>query len=220
MFTGHFAVGFAAKKAAPKTSLAALLAAALFLDLLWPPLVLIGIEHVRIEPGFTAVSPLDLYDYPYSHSLLGALVWSAAFGLVYYALRKYRRGAWVLGLAVLSHWVLDFISHSPDMPLAPGVEGKYGLGLWNSVAGTAAVELSFFIVGVALYFSATTALDRRGKFGLWTMAGLLCVLQAASYSGSPPPSVSAMAWVGILMCFIFVFWAWWVDKHRRVRGNY
>ena len=217
MFTGHFAVGFAAKKAAPKTALPALLAAALFLDILWPPLVLIGIEHVRIAPGFTAVSPLDLYDYPYSHSLVGALVWSAAFGLVYFIMRRYSRGAWVLGLTVFSHWVLDFISHSPDMPLAPGIEGKYGLGLWNSVAGTAAVEMSLFLVGVALYFSATTALDRKGKFGLWAMAGLLFVLQLASYSGSPPPSVSAMAWVGILMTVIFVIWAWWVDKHRESR---
>jgi membrane-bound metal-dependent hydrolase YbcI (DUF457 family) len=135
MFIGHFGVALAGKRAAPKTSLGTLILAAQFLDLLWPVFLLLGIEHVEIAPGITRVSAMNFTDYPISHSLLMALVWSALVGGVYYGLRRDRRAAWVVAALVLSHWVLDFIVHRPDLPLWPGGQARAGLGLWNSWPG-------------------------------------------------------------------------------------
>src|SRR5678816_2619777 len=136
MFIGHFAVGFAAKRVAPRLSLAALFAAVVLADIIWPVLVALGLEHVQIDPGNTAFTPLDFVSYPYSHSLLLLLVWAAALGLVYRWLSGHNgRSFAVLAALVLSHWVLDVLTHRPDMPLYPGGP-KVGLGLWNSVPAT------------------------------------------------------------------------------------
>jgi len=133
MFIGHVGAAFAAKRFAPKTSLGTLVFATVFLDLIWPIFLLVGLEHVRIAPGNTRVTPFDFYDYPISHSLLGAVGWSIAVVLGYLAARHYRREAWIVGLSVLSHWILDWVVHRPDLPLWPGGSGRYGLGLWNSL---------------------------------------------------------------------------------------
>ena len=119
MFIGHFGVAFAAKRLAPRTSLGWMVLAAQFLDFLWPIFLLLGMEHVRVVPGITKVQPLDFYDYPFSHSLTMALRWGLALALVYYLLRRYVRGAWVLVVLVVSHWVLDYVSHRPDLPRRP-----------------------------------------------------------------------------------------------------
>ena len=134
MFIGHFGVALAAKKVAPKTSLGTLILGAQFADLLWPILLLAGVEQVEIVPGITRVSPFDFTDYPISHSLLMLLVWSVVVGGIYYALRRYRRGALVIAAAVISHWILDFIVHSPDLPLRPGGELRLGLGTLEFLA--------------------------------------------------------------------------------------
>jgi hypothetical protein len=214
MFLGHFAVGMAAKRAAPKTSLAALFAAAEFADLLWPVLLLAGIEHVRIDPGNTPVTPLDFYDYPISHSLLTGLGWAVGFALVYWAIRRYGRGAWILGGCVISHWVLDVISHRPDVPLYPGGHTYLGLGLWNSVPATMVVEFGMFIAGVVIYAGFTTARDRIGTYAFWTLAVTLAIVYLASLLGPPPPSAHALALVS-LAGWIFILWGWWADSHRR-----
>src|SRR4051812_26563634 len=114
MFIGHFALGFAAKRVAPRVSLGTLLLSVGFLDVLWPVFLLLGWEHVRIDPGNTAVTPLDFHDYPISHSLLAATGWALLFGGVYFLLRRSRRESIILAVGVLSHWVLDFFSHRPD----------------------------------------------------------------------------------------------------------
>src|SRR5437899_11326482 len=101
MFIGHFGLGLAAKRLAPRTSLGTLFFAAQFLDLIWPIFLLLGLEHVRFAPGITAVSPLDFYDYPISHSLATALVWSAATGIIYFFFRRYRPAASLAGVLVL-----------------------------------------------------------------------------------------------------------------------
>src|SRR5690349_8380809 len=131
MFIGHFGVALAAKKVTPPTSLGSLFFAAQFLDLLWPVFLLLGWEHVHIAPGITRMTPMDFYDYPLTHSLAMAAVWSLAVGAGYYVIRKNRRRAWVMGLVVASHWMLDVVVHRPDLPLWPGGP-KVGLGLWNS----------------------------------------------------------------------------------------
>lgn len=218
MFLGHLAVGMAAKRAAPKTSLATLLAAAQFADLLWPAFLLLGVEHVRIDPGNTAVTPLDFYDYPISHSLLTGLGWAAGFGLVYYALRRYGRGAWILGGCVVSHWILDVISHRPDMPLYPGGQTHLGLGIWNSLPVTLSIEFGMYIAGVVIYAGFTTARDRIGKYAFWVLVATLAVLYVASLLGPPPPSVHALALVS-LAGLLFIPWAWWADSHRAARSG-
>jgi hypothetical protein len=147
MFIGHYAVALGAKRVSPKVSLGTLLLASQFIDLLWPIFLLLGLEHVRIDPGNTVFTPLDFYDYPISHSLLAVLGWAAGFGVVYYAVRRSGRNALILGALVLSHWVLDFISHRPDLPLIPGMETRVGLGLWNSFAASVMVETALFAVG-------------------------------------------------------------------------
>jgi hypothetical protein len=213
MFIGHFAAGFAAKPLAPRTSLAALLGAALLLDGLWPVFVLLGLEAVRIDPGNTRVTPLDFVHYPWSHSLAMALVWAAALALLHGRRRRDRRAAVVLGLAVVSHWVLDWVSHRPDLALYPGGAARVGLGLWDSVPGTLAIEGGLFALGVWIYARATRPRDRRGALGLVALVAVLLLLYGASLFGPPPPSVAAVVW-GDLAGWLLVAWAAAIDRHR------
>jgi LexA-binding, inner membrane-associated putative hydrolase len=215
MFIGHHAAGFAAKRLAPQVSLGTLFAAAMFIDLLWPILLLLGLEHVRIDPGNTAFTPLDFYDYPISHSLLSVLGWSLAAALLYRVVKKTWRGAAVVGAAVLSHWVLDFVTHRPDLPLWPGGP-KVGLGLWNSVPATVAVESLLFIATLALYLRFTTARDRTGTIALWALVVFVALIYIANVFSPPPPSADAIPWVG-LATWLFVPWGAWIDRHRQPR---
>ena len=214
MFIGHFAVGFAAKRAAPRASLGPLLAAPLLPDLLWPVFLLVGWEHARIEPGTTAFMPIVLESYPYSHSLLFAAGWAALLALLYWARTGYRAGSVVIALGVLSHWVLDAVTHRPDMPLYPGGP-VVGLGLWNSVAGTIVVESLTFAAAVWLYLTTTKARDRIGRYACGAFVALLVLLYVASVLSPAPPSVRAVA-VGGLATWLFPFWAGWFDRHREM----
>jgi hypothetical protein len=218
MLIGHYAVALAAKRAAPKVSLGTMFIAANLLDLLWPLLILLRVEHVRIDIGNTRVTPLDFYDYPFTHSLVAAIVWSGVMAGSYYGLRRHSRNAAMVGLVVFSHWILDFISHRPDLPLAFGGGPYFGLGLWNSAAGTLIVEVGLYVSGIALYVRTTTAKDRVGSIGFWALAGLLALIYAANFSGPPPPSVTAIAIAGNAS-WLFVVWAYWVDKHREARAS-
>jgi hypothetical protein len=214
MFIGHFAVAFAAKKAAPRASLGTLVLAAAFLDVVWPVLVLLGVERLRIVPNFTAVNPFNFTYYPWSHSLAMTIVWSVAFGLVYFAASRDRAGAFWLGLVVASHWVLDFVSHVPDMPLYPGGGEKVGLGLWRSIPATFTVEGLMFVAGIALYLQATRSKDRVGSIAWWAFVILLLALYIPGPWASRPPSESVVAIFGIVALLIFGPWAYWIDRHR------
>jgi membrane-bound metal-dependent hydrolase YbcI (DUF457 family) len=214
VFIGHFAVAFAAKKAAPRASLGTLVLAAAFLDVVWPVLVLLGIEYFRIVPGFTAINPFDFTYYPWSHSLLMAAVWSAAFALAYFAVSRDRVGAVWVAIVVASHWVLDFVSHVPDMPLYPGGSEKLGLGLWRSIPATFAVEGAMFAAGIALYLRATRSRDRIGSVAWWAFVALLLALYIPGPWASRPPSENAVAIFGIIALLIFGPWAYWIDRHR------
>ncbi len=217
MFIGHFAVAFAAKKVAPKSSLGTLVIAAAFLDVVWPVLVLFGVERLRIVPGFTAINPFDFVHYPWSHSLLMTAVWALLFALVYFAVRRDRVGAVWLGIVVASHWVLDFVSHSPDMPLYPGGSERLGLGLWQSIPATFAVEGLMFAAGIALYMQSTKAKDRIGTLAWWAFIALLVALYIPGPWSPPPPSENAVAIMGIVALGIFGSWAYWIDRHRAIR---
>jgi hypothetical protein len=214
MFIGHFAVAFAAKKVAPKVSLGTLVLAAAFLDVIWPVLVLLGIERFRIVPGFTANNPFDFVYYPWSHSLLMTLVWALLAALGYFGLSRDRAGALWVGILVASHWVLDFVSHRPDMPLYPGGGEKLGLGLWRSITATFAVEGLMFAVGIAVYVQATKSRDRIGTIAWWAMVGVLLALYVPGPWSSPPPSENAVAILGIIALAIFGPLAYWIDRHR------
>jgi membrane-bound metal-dependent hydrolase YbcI (DUF457 family) len=218
MFIGHFGVGFAAKAVAPRMSLGTALFAAQFPDLLWPALLMMGIEHVHIDPGATAVVPLAFDHYPISHSLLAAAGWSALLGGAYAAMTRDRRAALAVTLLVLSHWFLDFLVHRPDLPMLPWSDAKFGLEAWSSLPLTLAVEVPLFIAGVVLYARTTRALDRTGTWALWSLVALLCVIYAGNMLGPPPPDVMAIAWVGQLQ-WLIVLWGWWMDRHRDWRGG-
>jgi hypothetical protein len=214
VFIGHLGLGFAAKTVAPRPSLGTLLLASQLVDGVWPVFLLLGWEKVDIVPGITAVTPLLFVSYPYTHSLAAGVVSAALFAGGYYALRRDAGGAGWLAALVLSHWLLDFASHRPDMPLWPGGP-KLGLGLWYSVPATLAVEFALFGVGVWIYASATRARDGLGDWLLWLFAGTLAALYVASVFGPPPPSVQVLAWSGLLG-WLFVAWAYWIDRHRAV----
>jgi hypothetical protein len=218
MFIGHFAVGFAAKKFAPRTPLGALLAAPLLLDMLWPFFLLFGWEHVRIAPGNTRFTPLDLFDYPWSHSLLMSAVWATAFALIYHLSARYGPGTVAIWIGVVSHWVLDWITHRPDMPLYPGGP-KYGLGLWNSIAGTMVVEIAMLVAGVWLYIRTTRARDRIGKYAFVAYVGLLLALYIGDRFSGAPATVSDIVWTGIAAVLFLLVWAWWFDRHRVLRSE-
>jgi membrane-bound metal-dependent hydrolase YbcI (DUF457 family) len=217
MFAGHYAIALAAKRTTPTLSLGVLFAACQLVDLIWPVFLLLGIEHVRIAPGITAVTPLDFYDYPWTHSLAASLFWALAAGAAYYAWRRRAKPAMVIGIVVLSHWFLDLLAHRPDLPLYPGSPTKLGLGLWNSPIATAAVELTLFAIGLALYTTPTRPLDRKGSLGFWSLIAFLLAIYASTFFSAPPPSEKAVAWLA-LTAWLIPLWAWWSDRHR-VRAN-
>jgi hypothetical protein len=216
MFIGHHAVAFATKKLAPRISLGTLFGATILLDLLWPILILLGIEDVRVAPGITAFTPLDFYKYPVTHSLLAVLGWSIAAAVVYWLFRKSARDAAIVGAAVLSHWIVDFIAHRPDLPLWPNGP-KVGLGLWNSVPATIAVEVTMFVIGLTLYLRATRARDRVGTIALWSLLAFLAVVYVANITSPPPPDARTIAWAGLAQ-WLFVPWGFWIDRRREVRA--
>jgi hypothetical protein len=213
MFIGHFGLGFAAKRVAPRVSLGTAFLAAQFLDLLWPAFLLLGIESVRIAPGATAVTPLIFEHYPISHSLVAAIGWGLGLGAVYALIRNNMRGAILVAALVVSHWLLDLIVHVPDLPLTPGMDTVVGLGLWQSKAATLAVEVPIFAAGVWLYATSTRATDKVGSYGLMGLVGFLALIHAGNLLGPPPPNVTAIAWVGQAQ-WLLVAWAYWVDEHR------
>jgi len=213
VFLGHFAVAYGAKRLAPQASLGTLFAAAQLPDLVWPWLLLADVEQATIAPGDTAFTPLRFDSYPVSHSLATL----AGFGIAFAALHFWRRRrvavAGVLVALVITHWVLDFVSHRPDMPLWPGGP-RLGLGLWNSVPATVAFELALFGTGLGLALSATVGRDRFGRWGFAALAALLLLIYAANALGPPPPSMQAVAWTGAIGGLLFVVLAAWIDRHR------
>ena len=218
MFVGHLALAFAAKPRTPAVSLGWLVAAVSALDLLWPWLLIAGLEHVRIAPGATAFTPMVFTAYPWSHSLAMAGVWGAALA----ALGRWRgfslaSCAW-LGVLVVSHWVLDVATHAPDMPLWPAASSpRYGLGLWHSIPGTLAIEGVMWVAGIAIYLRGRRARRRIGPLALWSFVAVSTLLWIGGPWSPPPPSERSLAWFA-LIGWIVVPWAaladrWYEESH-------
>jgi len=216
MFIGHYAVALAAKKAAPKASLGTLFLASQLVDLIWPILLLFGIEHVRVSPGNTVVTPLEFYDYPITHSLIGSLSWAVLLGAFYFYIKRDFRTSIILFLCVFSHWVLDFLTHKPDLPLTPSSDKFFGLGLWNSLSGTLVVELGLFAIGAGIYFNFTKAKDKSGNYGFWSLIILLLLIYISNIFNTSPPDESLLPYLG-LGGWLFIPWAYWIDRHRKLK---
>jgi membrane-bound metal-dependent hydrolase YbcI (DUF457 family) len=214
MFVGHFAMAFGAKKYAPHVSLGMLFLACQLADLIWPSLVLLGIESFEIEPGDTVLTPLHFSHYPYSHSLLALLVWSVLLAGLYSLLRRGgKRAAMVIVLVAVSHWLLDFLTHRADMPITFNENIRVGLGLWNFPVTAVFIELMLFGLGVWLYVHSTRALDKIGSYGLWGIVIFLVTVYLANIFGPPPPSVTVVAWSAQSL-WLLVALGFWVDRHR------
>ena len=215
MFLGHFAVAIAAKKIDHRPSLGTYFLAAQLLDLLWPVFLLAGLETVAIDPGNTAFTPLDFVSYPYSHSLQAAIVWAILFGGVYFLLQRSARSAVLLSLLVVSHWVLDFITHRPDLPLGVNEATKVGLGLWNQKGLTIVVELLLFGVSAYGYTHDTRSMNRTGQYTWWGLLLFLLLIYILNTLGDPPPNAEAIGYAGLAQ-WLLVIWGYWTDRNRQL----
>jgi hypothetical protein len=211
MFIGHFGVGFAAKSVDKKISLGTLFLASQFIDLLWPILLLLGLERLKIEAGNTAVTPLNFISYPISHSMLGVIFWGILFGVIYYLIKKNLRGSILLGILVFSHWLLDLLTHRPDLQLSPWSEYKVGLGLWNSFTGTVLVEGLIFTVGVFIFYKVSRLQSKSKQILFWSLVIFLTVIYVMNLFGPPPPSEEPIAVVGLSQ-WLLIAWAYWIDR--------
>jgi len=205
MFVGHYAVSLAVKRLAPRLSLGWTFLAVQFLDLIWAPAILLGIEHARIRPGYLAASPLVLFDMPWTHSFLMAIAWS-------WLLFRISKSP-AIGICVFSHWVLDFIAHAPDLPLYRGGP-VVGLGLWRSQAGTVGAETVLLILGLLVYLRATRAIRPAGQWAMIAFTTALVVVGAINVYGPPPPNIRFIA-IGAEMAYVsFAAVAAWLDRFR------
>lgn len=218
MFIGHFGLSFAAKKAAPTVSLGMLFVATQFVDLLWPLLLVLHVEKIAVSPGYTKTNPFDFLYYPYTHSLFMGIIWGLVAGVLYFLFKRDKRGAVVVGLCVLSHWFLDLVVHTTDLPLSPFGDAKVGFGLWNHVAAAMILELVVYFGGLYIYASFTKAKNGIGRWGLWSLVVLLLLLYLVN-TFSPPPSGSTMSIfvMSMVLMTVLVGSAYWVDNNRQVR---
>jgi membrane-bound metal-dependent hydrolase YbcI (DUF457 family) len=217
MFLGHYGLAFGAKKIAPKVSLLTLFAAVEFVDILWPFLLMADVEQVKVNPGVSEVTPFEFVHYPYTHSLIMGLVWGAVFGFFYWLFKKDMRSSVIVGLAVLSHWFLDFIVHIPDLPITLSGSDKVGLGVWNSLPLTLLIESILFFGGVFIYIKNSRALNRKGNWGLWVLVGFFVVGNLYNMFGPPPAdSIPALFVSFVVLQGIILSLAAFVDRNREM----
>ena len=210
MFIGHYAIGLAARRPNHFPSLAVLFIAVQLLDLIWPVLVLSGVETFRIQEGNTVMTPLDFTSYPYSHSLMMSIVWGILFAILYFVITRNKKGSFILILLVISHWVLDFLTHKPDLQLTPFSETRVGLGLWNHPTVELLLETALFITGTFFYF---VRMKPKRKVAFWSLIAVFLIIHFVNVFGPTPPSINAVAWSANLM-WLFVLWALWLERSK------
>jgi len=222
MLVGHVAVGLAGKRLAPQVSLGAMVLAALLADLLWCAFLIAGIEHVEIvRRGARLMDSTVVSQIGWSHGLAAGLAWAVLLAGVIFAKIRNRKAALLAGAAVVSHWVLDFVSHNPDMPLFPGSGPLFGLGLWNSIPVTLVVEGGIWIVSIALYLRATKTTGRTAAYVFWGGVILWTLAWYNNIAGPPPPSNMRAAATSSLIFFgLIVLWANWMERLRKPGAAY
>lgn len=215
MFIGHFAIGLGAKKFVPQVNLGLLFIFCQLLDLIWPVLVLAGIESVHVDHTATVVTPFMFDHYPYSHSLLATVIYGLVLGVTAGYFFKSKKVGLVTMLVTSSHWILDFITHRPDMPIL--FEGeKVGLGLWNHLGLTVAIEVSMFVAGVLLFIKVGSLISKKQKLWFYGLCAFLLVSYAANIWGpklpqdTPPSMIAGPA----LSMWILVIWGYLVDRRK------
>ncbi len=215
MFIGHYAAALALKQVEKKTSLGMLFLAVQWADILYFPLVVLGIEKLNIVPHFTKSNHLDLEYFPFSHGLLGSIIWAILTFLGFKLITKETRVAVVMAVAVLSHWFLDLVVHVPDLPLWDDTSPKLGLGLWNYPLVAYVIEAAMLIIGVWLYLSGTKPKSTGGKYGIIVFAGFLLLINAINFFSPPPPDNKVMLALSSTVMFALLgAVAFWLDKKR------
>jgi hypothetical protein len=214
MLVGHYAVGFIAKRAEPRISLGTLVFAAMFADIAWCVFMIIGLEHVQFKSGKGAGQYFFATNIAMSHSLLMDIVWATSLALAYLLWRHYPRGAWVIFFVVLSHWLLDFVSHRPDLPIAPEMHRYAGLGLWNSIPATLLVEGGFWCFAIVLYVRSTCTKSFMAAFVFWIGISLLTLVWFTNIAGPPPQNPKTAPFASLIVFSLTVAWAYWVNRVR------
>ena len=218
MFIGHYSVALALRPAKGSPSLPVLFGAVQLVDIAFFAFLVPGIERMRVEPGATAMNPMDLYFLPYTHSLVGALGFSVVFAGIVAALspRDLRwRAAVVAAVAVFSHWVLDLIVHRPDLGLVGDSDTKLGLGLWNYPAIEMPLEIVLVLAGLASFVSTRRPLRRQGFTAVGVLAAGMLALQAYNWFGPtmvPGMDLRLFAVEGEAAYVILIALAWWAER--------
>ncbi|MCE9499486.1 MAG: metal-dependent hydrolase [Leptospira sp.] len=219
MFVGHYSISFALKKTDKKISLGMLFLAVQFVDILWAIFILLGVEKVRITPGFTESNALDLYYMPYTHSLPAVILWSVLVGGIFYWYHSADkevaiRIAVAMGLAVFSHFIIDLFVHKQDLPLL-GNTFKVGFGLWDYRWYAFVTETGFLFGGFWLYLQATTGSGISGKYSMWIYIIFLQIVNTINFFFNPPPDNPEMAAISALVAYLaLAAVAFWLDKKR------
>ncbi|MEL6876651.1 MAG: metal-dependent hydrolase [Pseudomonadota bacterium] len=211
MFIGHFAPAFAAAAISPRSPrLGTLFVAAQLVDWGFFALAMVGVEKMRVDPDATVMVPFDLYHMPFTHSLLGTAIWAAVFAIIVMVWQRNPFGGMLAALVVLSHWLLDWITHAPDLTIAGGPEA-YGLGLWNYPQFAMPLELLITIGAFWFYVKRT-----RGPIGPpLALLAVLLVFQAINWFGPEPVEAGMALYVQALFAFgIATGFAWWVGHNR------
>ncbi len=218
MFVGHYGPALAAKPASQPIPLWLLFVAVQFMDIVWSVFVFLGVEKLRIVPGFTAMNPLDLYFMPYTHGLLGSLVLAALLGgASEYFIPQKGRTFLIVGACVFSHWLLDLVVHVPDLPLI-GDRMKVGFGLWRWRDVSLAAEFVALFAGLFVFLGNAPAAGRSSSIRLWALVGWLVIAQLFGTFGPQPATPQIAAAMALGGYTVLALFAWQVDRARSRAG--
>ena len=216
MFVGHYAASLALKTFEKRISLGILFLAVQLVDILFFPFVLLGIERLNVVENFTESTHFELEYMPYTHSLLGSVFWAGlAYALFRWVIVRRSSVALVVAAAVFSHWLLDLIVHTPDLPLWSDESPKLGFGLWNNAIATYVLEAVLLVASLWVYLRSTSAKTAIGKYGMGVFVIVLLAVNIVNVFGPlQDDSKSSLAITALTSYFLFAAIAYWLDRHR------
>ena len=218
VFIGHYSAALALKSVDSKISLGWLFIGVQLVDIVFFPLAYLGIEKFNIIPNFTESTHFELEFMPYTHGLIGSIVWALLAYFLYQLIAaktpNRNKLAGLMGLAVLSHWFLDLLMHTPDLPLLGDDSLKLGFGLWNNAEMTFIIEAILILAALWLYLRSTTSGSSAGKFAMLSFVMVLIFINIVNVFGPPPDSKIEVILSAMTAYFIFAGIAFWLDKKR------